>query len=70
MAMEGIYNVPEFRYDPRVERSTGNKRERRRDQEEEDKKKKKKKKQAGALFESLADSIGQYSNDEPFQFNG
>lgn len=70
MAMESIYNVPEFRYDPRVERSAGQKRERRREKDEQDAKKKKKKKEAGALFENLANSIGQYSDEEPFQFNG
>lgn len=69
MAMESIYNVPEFRYDPRVERSTEQKRERKKNDKEKEQKKKKKESSAGALFENLANSLGQYS-DEPFQFNG
>ena len=68
MAMEGIYNVPDFHYQPRVERSGEQKRDRR-NQREEQKKKKKKDDGAGSLFESLADSLSQYG-DEPFQFNG
>lgn len=70
MAMEGIHNVPEFRYNPKVEQALGQKRRRNQEDEQDPRKKKKKKdNQAGALFESLADSLGQYS-DEPFQFNG
>lgn len=66
MAMEGIYNVPDFHYVPRVEKH-GQKQEGKKGQEQQ--KKKKGDDKAGALFESLADSIGQYS-DEPFTFNG
>ncbi|MBF2053560.1 MAG: hypothetical protein IGS03_08865 [Candidatus Sericytochromatia bacterium] len=70
MAMESIYNVPEFRYNHRVEQAAGQKRERREQEEEQKRKKKKGNAKAASLFESLADSIGQYSYDEPFQFNG
>lgn len=69
MAMESIYNVPEFRYHQRVEQAAGQKRERR-EHEEQKRKKKKGQPKADSLFESLADSLGQYSHDEPFQFNG
>ncbi|HEY9842981.1 MAG TPA: hypothetical protein V6D23_21115 [Candidatus Obscuribacterales bacterium] len=68
MAMEGIYNVPEFNYLPRVEKH-GQNPDGRQKQEQDKKKKKKEDDKASALFESLADSLGQYS-DEPFQFNG
>ncbi len=68
MAMEGIHNVPDFQYQPRVERSGEQNRDRR-NQREEQKKKKKKEGDSSSLFENLADSLSQYG-DEPFQFNG
>lgn len=64
--MDGIYKVPEFHYTPRVEKHEGKRDEK---QKQEQGKKKKQDDKNGALFESLADSLGQYS-DEPFQFNG
>lgn len=68
MALDGIYNVPDFKYVPRVERSDG-KKEERGQHSNSSKKKKKDENGSQSLFESLADSLGQYS-DEPFQFNG
>lgn len=65
--MENIYKIPEFRYDPRVERHSKNEQEKQK--KDQGKQKKKQDAKSGALFESLADSLGQYS-DEPFQFNG
>lgn len=67
MAMEGIYNVPDFHYIHRVEKHGQN--QDGKQKQEQNKKKKKGDDKAGALFESLADSLGQYS-DEPFTFNG
>lgn len=67
MALDGIYNVPEFHYQHRVEKASADGKGSRREQEE--KKKKKKDDKNGALFESLADSLSQYG-DEPFQFKG
>ncbi|PIQ25159.1 hypothetical protein COW36_22895 [bacterium (Candidatus Blackallbacteria) CG17_big_fil_post_rev_8_21_14_2_50_48_46] len=68
MGLDGIYNVPEFRYQQKVEKHAGNTEERKQ-QQEQGKKKKKQDDKAESLFESLADSLGQYS-DEPFQFSG
>jgi len=69
MAMESIYNVPEFRYDRRVEQSGAQNRERKQDDKDKKKQKKANNPQASALFESLADSLGQYSEDPFAQFN-
>ena len=68
MALNGIYNVPDFNYTPRVEKFEGKDPEQRR-KDEQGKQKKKKEKPSEQLFESLADSLSQYG-DEPFQFNG
>ena len=64
--MDRIHNLPDFKYIPRVEKQ-GHKQDGKQNQEEQ--KKKKKDDKSGSLFESLADRLGQYS-DEPFQFNG
>lgn len=68
MALNGIYNVPEFNYTPRVEKFEGKNPDQQR-KDEKGKKKQKKEQPAEALFESLADSLSQYG-DEPFQFSG
>lgn len=68
MALDGIYNVPDFNYTPRVEKFEGKNPDQRR-KDEQGGKKKKKNQQSEALFESLADSLSQYG-DEPFQFSG
>ena len=69
MGLDGIYNVPDFRYQQKVERAKDNSEERKQEQEK-GKKKKKKNASSESLFESLADSLGQYSDGEPFQFSG
>ncbi len=68
MALNGIYNVPDFNYDPRVEKFEGRNPDQRR-KDEQGKKKKKNNEKSEALFENLADSLSQYG-DEPFQFQG
>ena len=64
--MESIHKLPNFNYIPRVERQEQNPDGK---QKKDQGKKKKEDEKAGELFESLADSLGQYS-DEPFTFNG
>ncbi len=65
MALEGVFNVPDFQYVPRVEKQGKQQGEKKK----HDQHKKKKDDGSGALFDNLAHSLGQYS-DEPFQFNG
>lgn len=67
MGLDGIYKVPEFRYQQKVEKFANNAEGRK--QQQEQAKKKKKEEKSEHLFASLADSLGQY-DDEPFQFSG
>ena len=68
MGLDGIHNVPDFHYNPRIKESKGNPKDRE-EEAEQGKQKKKKDQKKEALFESLADSLSQYG-DEPFQFSG
>ncbi len=69
MGLDGIYNVPDFRPQHKVERAKENGEERKQ-QQEQNKKKKKQDDKTEDLFASLADRLGQYSDEEPFQFSG
>lgn len=69
MGLDGIYKVPEFRYQQKVEKFSSSTEERKQQQQEQNKKKKKNEK-TDHLFANLASSLGQYDNDEPFQFSG
>jgi hypothetical protein len=66
--MEGIHKMPEFRQDyARVERSPQQQPDK--GKQEQGQKKKKQSQQKDALFEDLADSLGQYQQG-PFQAYG
>ena len=68
MGLDGIYRVPEFQYQHKVEKHEHGQEERKNSSRQEQGKKKKHQNSEN-LFASLADSLGQYS-DEPFQFSG
>lgn len=69
MGLDGIYNVPDFRPLHKVERGKESGEERKQ-QQDQGKKKKKQDEQTENLFASLADRLGQYGDEEPFQFSG
>jgi hypothetical protein len=68
MGLDGIYRVPEFQYQHKVEKHE-QRQEERKNASQQEQGKKKKRQNSEHVFASLADSLGQYA-DEPFQFSG